>query len=380
MIAGPQSARPARQPLSRWTSLAPCARPARLASLARLARTLAPLVALAALLPLAAAHAGEPEAMALLERMRSAATAGNYQGTMVFSANGAISSSRVWHYCVGDQTYERLEAQDGRQQTVLRHNDELRTVWPQLHLVVIEQREPLAGWTTKAQAIEERALLSYELRVEGQARVAGRDASVLLLEPRDTLRYAQRLWVDRGSGLMLRADILGPGNAVLETAAFSEVEVGVKPDPQSVLRAMRSVDARSDKVVPARAASAAQNGAGAARWRALRPTQRRTQLESEGWSLQTMVPGFRLASCSVRGLDSDGHEMSVLQAVFSDGLTHVSLFVEPYRPGLHRGAVQARLGATGTVTRRVGEHWITVVGDAPEPTLRQFAQSLEPRR
>lgn len=365
--------------LPRW---AQCARPRRLACVARLAaRTLAPLVALAALLPLAAAHAGEPDAMALLERMRSAATAGNYQGTMVFSANGAISSSRVWHYCVGGQTYERLEAQDGRQQTVLRHNDELRTVWPQSHLVVIEQREALAGWSTKAQAIEERALLSYELRVEGQARVAGRDANVVLLEPRDTLRYAQRLWVDRGSGLMLRADILGPGNAVLETAAFSEIEVGVKPDPQSVLRAMRGVDSRSDKVAQARAASATRDGAGAVvPWRVLRPTQRRTQLESEGWSLQTMVPGFRLASCSVRGLDSDGHEMSVLQAVFSDGLTHVSLFVEPYRPGHHRGAVQARLGATGTVTRRVGEHWITVVGDAPEPTLRQFAQALEPRR
>lgn len=365
----------------------------RLAPVASLAVSLvASLAVTAALLQPLTAQAADNDALLRLERMRSAAMTGNYRGTMVFSTGGSISSARVWHYCVGDQTYERLEAQDGRQQRVLRHNDELRTYWPQTHRVVLERRVPLAGWSAKPQAIEERALDSYALRVEGQARVAGREAEVLLLEPRDALRYAQRLWTDRATGLMLRADVLGAGNAVLETAAFSEIEIGVKPDPQRVLQDMRSIDSAPQARAAARTGNgAASTGHGAVRsgdavtaaagdWRVLRPQQRSTQLEAEGWTMKAGVPGFRLASCAVRGIESDGEEVSVLQAVYSDGLTHVSLFLEPYRAGRHHDAARAQLGATRTVTRRLGEHWITVVGDAPAATLKRFADALEPLR
>ena len=64
------------------------------------------------------------EARVWLTRMHNAAVSANYQGTMVFSsAGGMLSSARVWHFFVGDQTYERLEALDGRQQHIVRHND-----------------------------------------------------------------------------------------------------------------------------------------------------------------------------------------------------------------------------------------------------------------
>ena len=76
-----------------------------------------------------------------LARMHTAAATANYQGTMVFSAGGNMSSSRVWHYCVADQTYERLEALDGRQQNIVRHNDNVQTIWPQTRVAVLEKRD-----------------------------------------------------------------------------------------------------------------------------------------------------------------------------------------------------------------------------------------------
>ena len=49
---------------------------------------------------------------------------------MVFSsAGGMLSSARVWHFFVGDQTYERLGALDGRQQHIVRHNDTEHTLF-----------------------------------------------------------------------------------------------------------------------------------------------------------------------------------------------------------------------------------------------------------
>jgi sigma-E factor negative regulatory protein RseB len=310
---------------------------------------------------LPAALAADTEARTWLARMKSAAAQGNYQGTLVFSTSGVMSSSRVWHFRVGDSTFELLEAQDGRQQRIYRHNDEVRTVWPQSQTAIVERRETLAAWSTTPQSVDPRAAESYDIRREGEARVAGREAAVLLLAPRDALRFAQRLWADRATGLMLRADVVAPDGSMVESSAFSVVEQGVKAQPELVLQAMRQ-----DQGL-----------------RILRPQQRRTTLDAEGWQLARPVSGFALAGCVLRGAegeDGQAAEPPMLQAVFSDGLTHVSVFVERFKPERHRKESQARFGATSTATRRSGEHWLTVVGDVPPAALRQFADVLERKR
>ena len=306
------------------------------------------------------------DARAWLTRIHTAASAGNYQGTLVYSAGGLLSSSRVWHYKTGEQTYERLEALDGRQQRILRHNVAVHTLWPQTQVAVVERRETLAAWSTTPQSVDPQALEQYDLRREGSTRVAGRDAAVLLLEPRDALRYAQRLWADKATGLMLRADVMGDAGGgtgagargVLESTAFSEVDIGVKPQPELILKLMHKLEG----------------------YRVLRPQQKRTTLDAEGWALARPVAGFRLAGCMRRGMETAGDDEPVLQAVFTDGLTHVSVFVEPYKPQRHRAEVQAQQGATATVMVRRAEHWVTAVGDVPAATLRLFTAAFERHR
>ena len=327
-----------------------------------------PLLALLAwLLPAAAIAApDEADARAWLARIQTAANGGNYQGTMVFIVGGTISSARVGHYAVGDQTFELREALDGRQQRVLRHNDEVLTLWPQARVLVIEKREGLSPKSTPL-AIEPQALEQYQFKREGPGRVAGREAMAFLLEPRDALRYGQRLWADVATGLMLRADVLGTGSApgsprpVFETTAFSEVAVGVKPQADAVLQEIRRLRKLEG-------------------WRVVRPLQQRTTLDAEGWNLARPVSGFKLAGCMRRGMQTAGDEQPVLQAIFSDGLMHVSLFVEPFDSQRHRGETLSQQGATGTLMARRGEHWITVVGDVPPATLKLFADALERRR
>lgn len=308
------------------------------------------------LMPLAAG--AESDARQWLARMKAAAAGDNYQGTLVFSAGGVMSSSRVWHFRVGENTYERLEAQDGRQQRIFRHNDDVRTVWPQSKTAVVERRQTLAAWSTTPQAVDPRAAESYDVRHEGVGRVAGREAAVLALMPRDTLRFMQRFWADQATGLMLRADVLAADGSMVESSAFSSIELGVKPQPELVLQAMREDDG----------------------YRVLRPQVKRTTLEAEGWQLMRPVRGFALAGCVLRGTEPGAVEPPMLHAVFSDGLTHVSVFVERFNTERHRAKTQARMGATNTLSRRDGEHWFTVVGDVPVAALEQFALALERRR
>ena len=299
-----------------------------------------------------------------LLRMHAAAFERNYEGTMVFSAGGAVSSSRVAHFCVGDQSYERIEALDGPPQQVLRHNDKVHTLWPQSGVMLVESRQALVPGGAMADRVDPRALEQYELRAEGRDRIAGRPAEVFLLAPRDEWRYAQRLWADVASGLMLRADVIGPGRQVLESSAFSQVEIGVRPRPELVVNALRQ----------------------ASRWKVVQARHVPSRLEDEGWQLAGELPGFRLTSSVRRPLDvaaspdAAGESASMLQAVFSDGLTHVSLFIERFDPARHRREVQAQMGATATLMQRRGDDWLTAMGDVPPGTLRQLLAAVQRRR
>lgn len=304
------------------------------------------------------------DAQGWLARMGAAASGRNYQGTMMYvTAGGAMSSSRVAHFCVGDQVYERIETLDGRPRQVYRHNERVHTVWPRAGVVMVEQRKLPSTLPSVTQSVDPSALLQYELRDEGEGRVAGRDARVLLLQPRDALRYAQRVWADRETGLMLRAEVLDGGGQVLESTGFSSVEIGVRAQPESVLQPIRQL----------------------AGLRVLRPAQVATALEAEGWALAKPLPGFRLTACVKRpaGGDSAGRGENQwpegLQAVFSDGLTHVSLFIEPFDSARDRRPLRAQFGATHSLSARKGDFWLTIVGDAPLDTLQSLFDALQRR-
>ena len=108
-----------------------------------------------------------------------------------------------------------------------------------------------------------------------------------------------------------------------------------------------------------------------------------TRLEAEGWVLRLPAPGFRQVSCVKRPLDGpgqfdkDGAEPQVLQTIYSDGLTYVSVFIEPFNVRRHTRPMQASVGATQTLMLQQGEWWVTVVGDVPPATLSGFARGLE---
>lgn len=302
------------------------------------------------------------DARAWLLRIHQAANTSSYRGTLVYSVGGSMSSSRVWHYWVADQTWEKLESLDGRQRQIVRHNEDVHTIWPQARVAVIEKREALPGWQATPQSVDLLALEQYRLQRQGVSRVAGREADVLLLSPGDDLRYAQRLWADRLTGLMLRAEVLSaaPEYRVIEAAAFSEVEIGIKPQPKLLMQV-----------------TAATQG-----FRIVRPKQERVSLQDEGWVVDKPVKGFNLKGCVRRELEggqtaaAGAAPVPVLQAVFTDGLAHVSLFIEPYDAQRHRAEMQASLGATSTVTVRRQGYWFTAVGDAPVQTLKLLAESL----
>ena len=280
----------------------------------------------------------------------------NYQGTLMFSAGGVLSSTKLLHIGYGRDHYDRIETLDGQPRVQYRHNEEMLTLWPDSRLARWEQREPVAEFPALPASAEPRALENYELQALESDRVAGHTADVLMLKPRDAHRYAQRLWADHQTGLLLRNDVLGPSGEVLESSAFTDLQIGGKPSTEAVLGPMKRL----------------------AGYRVLRPRTERAQVETEGWQLVRPVPGFGLVSCTKRPLADAG--VPVLQSVFSDGMTHVSVFIERYDAQRHKQPLATGLGATHTLMNRHGDWWFTVVGEVPMATVQLFEAMFERRR
>ena len=308
----------------------------------------------------ATAHVAEADAW--LHRIQQAAATSSYSGTLAYSAGGAVSSSRVLHQCDGRHTYERIELLDGENRLQYRHNEQVVTVWPGTRRAVLETRDPVAQFPALPAAGSARVLENYDLQKTGQERVAGQDADVLLLKPRDRLRFAQRLWAHRDTGLLLRNDVVGPSGEVLESAAFVDLRIGGKLQPEQVLKPMKQLDG----------------------YRVLRPAVERTQLDAEGWVISKPVSGFQLVNCSRRPLEAaagdGGPAPQVVHSVFSDGLAQVSVFIERYDPQRHAKPMGSSTGASHTVMARRGDWWITVVGEVPMATAQQFEAALERKR
>ena len=336
-----------------------------------LARPLLPLTfACMAFLGATAACAAGPapvpanEVRGWLLRIHDAASHRNFQGTFVVSGGGSVASARIAHFFEGKDQYERIESLDGRQRKVFRHNDVVHTVWPASHVAMIEQRGLLNSFPALLQAGDDGLGEWYAVQAEGLDRVAGHEANVLAVKARDGYRYGYRLWADHDSGLLLRVDVIGEHGDVLETSAFSDVAIGVRPQPESIMQGMRKLDG----------------------YRIVKPVLTPTRLDDEGWSLRRLAPGFREVSCVSRQMGNpreggdDAALPPVIQTIFSDGLTYVSVFIEPYRAERHSEPMLAALGATLTLTERQGEWWVTVVGDAPAATLKIFAVALERKK
>jgi sigma-E factor negative regulatory protein RseB len=310
--------------------------------------------------PASTPAAGAPDLHAWLVRLHDAATHVNYVGTFVNNAGGAVTSSRVAHFCdARNNELERIDALDGEARGVLRVNDEVHTLWPRLRLAVVEPVDARMSFPSLGDGDDKRLPQFYEAEAQAGGRVAGRDADRLLLKARDGGRFDHVLWADRATGLLLRMDVQ-VGGRTLESSGFSDVQVGVRPDANAIYAELRRADG----------------------YHVVKPLMEPTRLDAEGWTMQAaaMPAGFRSLGCVRRTLSvpGTGGPTKMLQTIFSDGLTRVSLFIEPYQPQRHLNPGLTATGATHTLTARRGDDsWITVVGDVPPVTLDQFARALE---
>jgi len=294
----------------------------------------------AVVLALGATPGVADEAGDWLMRMDRALRELDYEGRLVYVHGAAVQALQLTHTAEGGQ--ERLVALNGPVREVKRDDAELVCPVPDMGTVAMARPDVRGGGRGLVAVDPAHLGEAYEARMEGEARVAGRDARVVVLVPKDRLRYGHRLFLDAESALPLKADLLDEAGAPRTQVMFVSFEVR-----------------RSEKAVtapPAPSAAVAQSES---------PLPLR---------LSALPKGFRLAASARRTLP--GSRRDLQYAVFSDGATSVSLYVAS--PGHHDLQGTAEVGPVNAVGRRVGAHQVTAMGEVPPATLEAFVAAVSP--
>lgn len=302
-----------------------------------------------------------------LMRLHEASRRRAYIGTLVVSSDGNMASSRIWHVCDGEKQIERVESLSGTPRSTFRRNDEVITFSPQSKVAVAERRESLGLFPHLLKSPDSAIDQFYSARAQGSERVAGFEADVVQLAPKDKLRFGYRIWSEKKTGLVVKLQTLDGDGRVLEQVAFSELQLDAPVSMDKLAQMMRNTEG----------------------YRLEKPELVKTTAAAEGWQLKSQVPGFKPMSCYRRPTGTEAPSSGPLvQWVFSDGLASVSLFIEPYDRRRHGAEGLMAMGATHTLVRRMtdkssdkdGGWWLTVVGEVPGPTLQAFAQGLERKK
>lgn len=301
-----------------------------------------------------------------LMRLHEASRQRTYIGTFVVSSGEQLATARIWHVCDGKQQMERVETLSGTPRSTFRHNDRVITFTPDNKLAVSERRESLGLFPGLLKSGRASLDQYYTLRQGGTDRVAGFEAEVLLLEPRDRWRFAYRIWSEKSTGLVLKLQTLDADARVLEQVAFSELQLDAPVSMDKLARMMARTEGYRVETL--------QRG-------------EPTTVQAEGWALKVPVPGFETMGSQRRELTAAGvaGQPYSMQWVFSDGLASVSLFIESYDRRRHGQEGVLSMGSTQVLAqrwpdRRGGEWWLTVVGEVPSRTLQAFAQGLERKK
>ena len=294
----------------------------------------------------------------LLDRIHQAAQQLNYEGAFVYQRGNFVQTSRIAHYSTHTEgEFEQLESLDGKPRKMLRHNDDMYTFVPERRLVVVEKRQNKDSFPALLAVNGEQVLSVYEPKMLGDDRVAGVDSLVMELDPKDTYRFAYKLWADKKSGLLLRAQTLDPNGQVLEQLSFSQVHIGVPVDKAGIVNGIRNL----------------------AGWTVVRPPVEPVDMAAQGWKITPSVPGFHMIRQLRRPMasrEAGQPPIPVDQAVFSDGLAAISVFVEPVENNTRKEGT-GDSGATHVLVKRQGDFWITLLGEVPQTTLQQFASAIE---
>lgn len=296
------------------------------------------------------------EVEALLARMAAATRQLDYRGLFTYEYGGSQETLRVSHSVANGSEIESLEHLTGPAREILRVGRRV-----DCHYI----GDQLLSGRVRALSSNYASLEHlYHFYVRGLDRIAGREAWVVDVVPRDQFRYGYSLSIDRETGLLLKSLLVGRNKKILERFQFVELELG----PVTAMTS-NAGDATLARVSSSRRVVD----------HALSECNLTAPPESEVWQATWLPAGFVLTGQERKKLDAESAWRDVL--MYTDGLSSFSAFIEPVA-AVAALEGRAQRGATAVYLSRLqvqdSYYRVTIVGEIPMQAAQRVASAIEP--
>lgn len=315
---------------------------------ARIMSVFATLILSSSLLSGAALAADSSDARSLLLQMSAAMRTQDYQGSFVYQHAGRVDTLRVFH-AGGVRERERMISLNGARSELIRNGQHVTCIQPDGSAIVYSSVAGRGLLPLVPEAGSQVLGEHYEVAVVGSDRVAGYAADILDVVPRDAYRYGYRLWLERGTRLLLRSIVTDSQRRPLEQVMFVSLDIGKPPNETDLIPSqhelLTTTAAAGSEVVLRRA-----------------PV----------WTVENPPAGFAFVSARRSQEAVPGAE----HLIYSDGLANVSIYIEPRTEDSPNAETMAGRGTLNVYTHIENDWRITALGDVPIATVTAMGRSL----
>ncbi|TXH69707.1 MAG: hypothetical protein E6Q83_09865 [Thiothrix sp.] len=290
------------------------------------------------------------DALELLDRMQSAVYDLDYTGQLVYSKGDELSTYRITHQAGQEQ------------ESVVRLNQGGGENGSQVESFSLSKfGNPHASGTN-----------AYSFDLGGVARVAEHDCQIVVVRPKDKMRYLQRYCIDPKTGMLLKYSLMDREQKVLEQLMFTQLSI----DIQAAMPASDTLNASSTELTPLPVAAVATDRArlGKQAQAEVNLTEKPISTDPNNlgnWRFEALPAGFRVVKVIPQANSNDVH-----QIVLSDGMASVSVFIAPANAAQNIDQLSYADGATHIMGLELAGHLITFVGEVPESTLQTIQKGL----
>ncbi|WP_336623452.1 MucB/RseB C-terminal domain-containing protein [Motilimonas sp. 1_MG-2023] len=286
-----------------------------------------------------------------LKQMRQSYSTLNYDLSFIQVYEGIIEPKRLSHGVLDGVEISYLSYLNGPPTEYVQRGKNVSFFEPDIEPYTLETK--LLQGTVFQIVNQELTKLqkSYDFVQAGKSRVAGRPAQVIRMSPKDADRYGYLLWLDRHTSLPLRIDTLDQHGQLVEQMMTISLRLYSEATPWIAELAVVDLPA----VVK------------------INPT---TSKRANQWRLDWTPKGFELISNDRHSLPLTGDTVDYF--MLSDGMSVISVYIEPDVSNPKSPEPVARKGATNLITINHAGKRITVVGDIPAETGLRIARSVAP--
>lgn len=288
--------------------------------------------------------------ISLMNRMVEAFSTLSYEGVFVRSHDSQMNSMQVRHSVIDGVEYESLLDLDGEKIEVIRIDDSVICVYPNMSFA--NNTDPITTPFKRFKEFNgERLQKGYDFLVTKQGLVAGRRAQKLELRPRDQYRYGHVFWLDIETGFMLKHDTLKSSGKVVDRVQFTSLNVSPNLDKNDFVPRMGTYAEHVIEVTPKSVVS--------------------------NWVFDWLPAGFAPVWRGARQINDRASMMLV-----SDGMTSISIFIEATdeRKPLTVMTMGTTIAGEKTSMMNGKPYLLTAVGEVPDATIRKLLTVIMPRQ